>query len=58
LDRANERLMNAVNESGVTFLSHTRIEHAFALRFAIGHVDTRDTHVRRAWELIVHTAAS
>ena len=45
LDRANELLINDVNETGTVFLSHTRIKNAFALRIAIGHVDTRDTHV-------------
>lgn len=35
LDSLNERLMEAVNASGVVFLSHTRLSGRFALRVAI-----------------------
>jgi aromatic-L-amino-acid/L-tryptophan decarboxylase len=52
LDRANERLMNRVNESGEAFLSHTRINGRFALRIAIGHAQTREEHVHRVWTLL------
>jgi aromatic-L-amino-acid decarboxylase len=57
LDAANERLIELVNESGEIFLSHTRLRGRFALRVAIGHLDTTDRHVRRAWELLSAHAA-
>jgi aromatic-L-amino-acid decarboxylase len=50
--RANERLLNSVNETGEVFLSHTRIRGQVALRMAIGHMQTREEHVRRAWDLL------
>jgi hypothetical protein len=34
------------------FLSHTRLRGRLALRIAIGHLDTAERHVRRAWELL------
>jgi aromatic-L-amino-acid decarboxylase len=52
LDGANERLMNAVNETGDVFLSHTRLRGRIALRIAIGHLRTAERHVRRAWDLL------
>jgi aromatic-L-amino-acid decarboxylase len=56
LDRANERLLTAVNATGDVFLSHTRIHGRVALRVAIGHLNTTEQHVRRAWTLLHDTA--
>jgi aromatic-L-amino-acid/L-tryptophan decarboxylase len=52
VDRANERLLSAVNGTGEVFLSHTRIRGQIALRMAIGHIQTREEHVRHAWDLL------
>jgi len=58
LDQFNERVLDAVNASGEVFLSHTRLDGAFALRMAIGHLRTTSAHTGRAWTLLVdHTAA-
>jgi aromatic-L-amino-acid/L-tryptophan decarboxylase len=58
LDRFNERVLDAINTSGEVFLSHTRLNGAFAIRIAIGHLRTTTAHTDRAWELLVeHTAA-
>ena len=57
LDAFNERLLDAVNGTGEIFLSHTRLNGAFVLRLAIGHLRTTEQHVARAWELLrVHSA--
>jgi aromatic-L-amino-acid decarboxylase len=58
LDAANERLMNAVNATGEVFLSHTRIRGSVALRVAVGHLNTSEAHVRRAWTLLNEAAAT
>ena len=57
LDSANERLVNLVNENGDVFLSHTKLREGFALRLAIGHLQTTERHVRRAWDLLVESSA-
>ncbi|HYS25753.1 MAG TPA: pyridoxal-dependent decarboxylase [Vicinamibacterales bacterium] len=58
LDRFNERVLDAVNAGGDVFLSHTRLNGAFALRMAIGHLRTTSVHTGRAWRLLLeHTAA-
>jgi aromatic-L-amino-acid/L-tryptophan decarboxylase len=56
LNAANERLIDAVNATGEVFLSHTRLHDRVSLRIAIGHVDTSERHVRRAWELLQEQA--
>ena len=52
-DTLNTRLLDHVNASGEVFLSHTRLKGNFTLRLAIGNVRTTETHVRRAWELLI-----
>jgi aromatic-L-amino-acid decarboxylase len=56
LDAANERLIDRVNQSGEVFLSHTRLHGRLTLRVAIGHLETTERHVRRAWELLTKHA--
>ena len=48
--------MDELNASGRLFLSHTRLNGVFALRLAVGHVRTTETHVRAAWQQIQDTA--
>jgi aromatic-L-amino-acid decarboxylase len=57
LDRFNEQLLDAVNATGEVFLSHTRLDGNFVLRLAVGHQRTAESHVARAWSLLMdHTA--
>ena len=56
LDCANEQLLNAINQSGEAYLSHTRVGGRYALRMAIGHLRTQEEHVRRAWDLLCSLA--
>jgi aromatic-L-amino-acid decarboxylase len=51
-DAHNERLMAAVNATGETLLSHTRLHGRTALRLAVGNLRTTEEHVARAWELL------
>jgi aromatic-L-amino-acid decarboxylase len=51
LDAFNERLMHALNATGELFISHTRIDGAFALRLAIGNLRTQRRDVELAWQL-------
>jgi aromatic-L-amino-acid/L-tryptophan decarboxylase len=56
LDGLNQRLLERVNASGEVFLSHTRVRGRYAIRLAIGNLRTTETHVRRAWELLMEAA--
>jgi aromatic-L-amino-acid decarboxylase len=53
IDAANERLVDAVNQTGEVFLSHTRLRGRVAIRMAIGHLRTREEDVRRAWDVLI-----
>jgi aromatic-L-amino-acid decarboxylase len=57
LDADNVRLFDLVIQNGDVFLSHTRLREGVALRVAIGHLRTTETHVRRAWDLLVECSA-
>jgi aromatic-L-amino-acid decarboxylase len=57
-DRANEKILEAVNLSGDAYLSHTKLAGRTVLRLAIGNIRTEERHVRRAWELVRQAAAS
>jgi aromatic-L-amino-acid decarboxylase len=56
-DAANQRLMDAVNDSGEAYMSHTRLRGRMTLRLAVGNLRSEERHVRRAWELIQQHAA-
>jgi aromatic-L-amino-acid decarboxylase len=57
LDAANERLVDLINQQGDVFLSHTKLREGFAVRLAIGHLQTTERHVKRAWDLLVEFSA-
>ncbi len=52
LEKLNADLLDAVNQSGEVFLSHTKLDGRYVIRLAIGHIRTEERHVRRAWELL------
>ena len=52
LNTLNERLLHATNGRRETFLSHTKLGGMYTLRIAIGHIQTRDSHVQSTWELV------
>jgi aromatic-L-amino-acid decarboxylase len=58
LDELNERLLEAVNESGRVFISHTRVGGRFALRCAIGNIRTGTEHVKTLERLLEDRAAA
>jgi aromatic-L-amino-acid decarboxylase len=58
LERLNARIMEAANESGEIFISHTKIGELFALRLAIGNLRTTREDVAKAWEILRVGAAA
>jgi aromatic-L-amino-acid decarboxylase len=54
-DEENEALMERVNATGETYLSHTRLDDRFVMRLAIGNARTTEADVTRAWELLRST---
>jgi aromatic-L-amino-acid decarboxylase len=56
-DEINQQLLERLNHSGKLYLTHTKLNDQFTLRFSVGQTNTEERHVRRAWEMIQRTAA-
>jgi aromatic-L-amino-acid decarboxylase len=56
-DEINERLLECVNATGETYLTHTRLHGRLALRIAVGNVLTTERHLSRAWQLVCRQLA-
>ena len=57
-DEANELLLRRLNDSGALYLTHTRVNGRYTLRFAVGAPQTTLGHVTQAWSVIQSTATS
>jgi aromatic-L-amino-acid decarboxylase len=54
----NRRIVEAVNATRETFISHTTVRGSNAIRIAIGNVRTGADNVNRAWDLVRKAAAA
>ena len=57
-DAFGERLLERLNASGELYLTHTRLDGRFTLRFMVGQSQTEARHVERAWQRIEAEAAA
>jgi len=48
----NERLLNEVNTEGKIFISHTKLNGKFTLRFVVGGIRMEKKHVVEAWDIL------
>jgi aromatic-L-amino-acid decarboxylase len=51
-DDFNMKLMNAVNQTGKAFFTHTKLNGQVVLRMSIGGTLTEENHVKTTWDLI------
>ncbi|MGA8618708.1 MAG: pyridoxal-dependent decarboxylase [Candidatus Sulfotelmatobacter sp.] len=51
-DEANQTIMDRLNRSGDLFLTHTKLNGKFTLRFCVGQANTQARHVEKAWTRI------
>ncbi len=56
LNELNSNLLEAVNESGDLFITHTKLNDTFTLRMVIGNTNVEQRHVDEAWRLIKQKA--
>jgi aromatic-L-amino-acid decarboxylase len=56
IEDLNQALLDAANDTGEVFLSHTRLRDLYALRLQVSQLRTEERHVRRAWEVIRENA--
>jgi aromatic-L-amino-acid decarboxylase len=55
-DAENRTLLDKVNATGKTFLSHTELNGQFVIRCAIGNFGTTQQDVDEVWDLVQHSA--
>jgi aromatic-L-amino-acid/L-tryptophan decarboxylase len=53
LDLYNEKLLHEINNSGKIFLTHTRLNGRYAIRFVAGQTHTSAEQVRNGWKYIM-----
>jgi aromatic-L-amino-acid decarboxylase len=58
LDSMNAALLEELNRTGRVFLTHTKLNGRFALRFVASQTNVTQRHVDAAWDLIRTTARS
>jgi aromatic-L-amino-acid decarboxylase len=58
LDDLNRRLLEAINQSGEAFLSHTRLRGRFTIRMVISHLRTNEEQINRVWALALEKLRS
>jgi aromatic-L-amino-acid decarboxylase len=56
-DRLNVAIVDSINAGGEVFVSHARLAGVVAIRLAIGHIETSEAHVARAWTLFQERTA-
>jgi aromatic-L-amino-acid decarboxylase len=57
-DAEQARVLDVVNGWGEVFLSPTKLNGRYVIRLAIGHLQTTERHIARAWELLNSAASS
>jgi aromatic-L-amino-acid decarboxylase len=55
-DEINQQVMDAVNQSGKAYLTHTKLDNRFTLRLCVGQTNSEAEHVSRVWSLIRQAA--
>jgi aromatic-L-amino-acid decarboxylase len=52
LNKLNESLLQRLNASGKLYMSHTKLQGQYVLRFVCGQTYVQEQHVQQAWQLI------
>lgn len=58
LNEFNRQLLERINRTGATYLTHTCLHERLALRIAVGNVLTTERHLAQVWQLICHQYAN
>ncbi len=51
-----EKLLNKINESGKTYMTHTKLNNQYIIRFSVGQTSTTIEHLKVTWNYIVKTS--
>ena len=52
-DAFTEELLNQINESGKAYMTHTKLNDQYVIRFSVGQSTTTLNHLKSTWDLIV-----
>ncbi len=52
LNSFNEKLMTEINSTGELYISHTKLNNKFTIRYVVSSLRTEERHVKKAWEVI------
>jgi aromatic-L-amino-acid decarboxylase len=55
LNQLNQQILHQVNDSGETFLTHTKIKDKFVIRLVAGQTYLEKEHLDSVWDLIKNT---
>ncbi|MGB9697368.1 MAG: pyridoxal phosphate-dependent decarboxylase family protein [Ignavibacteria bacterium] len=55
LNDLNQRILQKINDSGKIYLSHTKLNGKYTLRFVCGQTNVNEDNIRRALEIIKQT---
>ena len=58
LDEINKRIVQEVNATGETYLTHTKINGIFTIRLVAGQTYLEERHIREVWKTIREIAAN
>lgn len=58
LNRLNEKLNHALNDTGLIYLTHTKIDGRYLLRMVTAQTGVTENHVLKAWQLIRENASA
>jgi aromatic-L-amino-acid decarboxylase len=56
INELNERFLSKINEPGQIFLTHTKLNGKYTIRFVVGQTNTAFLHVENAWDIIKNAA--
>jgi aromatic-L-amino-acid decarboxylase len=57
LNEMNQKIMQKANATGDLYLTHTKLNDKFTLRFVAGQTCVEQHHVRKAWDMIRYISA-
>ena len=56
LDKINEKLLHKINDTGKIYITHTKLNGTYTLRFVIAQTNVEREHVNIAWRIIKDTS--
>ncbi len=56
LNQLNQKILYTINKSGKYYLTHTKLNGKFTIRFVIAQTNVEEKHALECWEFIIKTA--